>query len=80
MVTNWYANRGTVKKDDAVHSLLEAEVDALRGKIADLGDSLQTSQASCTKLQNELKQCRQQHARSLTSMKEENGVLYNQVQ
>lgn len=62
-----------------VHSLLEAEVDALHSKMANMEDSLQSSQSNCSQLQEELRLCKQQHSLEINVIKDEVESLSNQV-
>lgn len=69
------------RREDAVlHSLLEAEVDALRAKVAMLESSLTGSQTSYSQLQQDMSQCKREHSLTISSLKEEATRLTLQVQ
>lgn len=74
------SSRPASRKDDTVlHSLLEAEVDALRSKVVDLETNLASSQASCSQLQQDLRGSKQQHSTAIGRFREEAERLTSQV-
>ena len=54
-------------------------MDALHSKMANMEDSLQSSQLSCSQLQEELGLCKQQRSIEINVIKEEVEILGNEV-
>lgn len=68
------------RKDDAeLHSLLEAQVDALNKKVSELEEHLSTSKNNCSLLQQQLREARQAHTHEVSKVTEDMKHLAAQV-